>query len=396
VISGEPLEIDSAAAGTTMCASFRAADRPLRVLALASYPAEAAATRHRVLQFIGPLAHQGIEVDFKAFLTRRQFDELYQARRRARTAVTLMVALARRCRDLIDARTADVIMVQREAMLFGPPVLEFILARLLRKPLVLDLDDATYVPYVSPTHGRLAGFLKCFGKTDDLIRWSRVVVCGNRAIADHAADLGAATIVIPTVVDPERFRPKASSRNCGPPVLGWIGSHSTFRYLESIFPALERLARSWRFRLLIVGSARDRVDVPGVEIVCRRWNLAREVADFQEIDIGLYPLVDEPWSAGKSGFKAIQYMSVGIPYVVSPVGACTEIGTVGTTHWTAATLDDWHDALARLLGDASLRARMGQAGRSHVLAEYTLETQADRLADAMRLAATVSKPGKRG
>ena len=367
----------------------RVPDQPLRVIALASYPAEAAATRYRILQFIGPLAEQGIAVDFRALLTGRQFHELYQRRRLARTAVTLLASMARRCRDLVVARDADVVLVQREAMLFGPPVFEYILAKLLRKPLVLDLDDATYVPYTSPTYGRLARFLKCFRKTDDLIRWSRVVVCGNCAIADHAADLGAATVVIPTVVDTDHFRPRESPALSDPLVLGWIGSHSTFRYLESIFPALQRLARSCRFRLLIVGSARDQVDLPGVEVVCRPWRMSREVADFQEIDIGLYPIIEEAWSAGKSGFKAIQYMSLGgspRTWLARSAFAST-LGQVGRTHWTASTPDEWHDALAKLLGDTFLRRRMGEAGRRHAMEYYTVPCQSDRLANALRMAA---------
>jgi len=356
------------------------------VLALASYPEEAAATRCRILQFIGPLAEREITVDFRPFLTRCQFHSLYRRRALARTMLGLVTSTLRRILDLTAARSADLVLIQREAMLFGPPVCEYVLARLLRKPMVLDLDDATYVPYVSPTYGRLTGFLKCFHKTDDLIRWSRVVVCGNRTIASHANELDAATVVIPSVVDTELFRPDERDRQAGTPVLGWIGSHSTFRYLESIFPALERLGQTFPFRLLIVGSGRAEINLPGVEVVCRPWQLEREVADFQEIDVGVYPIIDEAWALGKSGFKAIQYMAIGIPYVVSPVGACTEIGELGVTHLAATTLDEWHDSLAALLRDPFLRARMGDAGRHHALAHYTISRHADKLAHTLRLA----------
>lgn len=360
--------------------------RPLKVLALASYPEEAAATRCRILQFIGPLADREITVDFRPFLTRGQFDSLYRRRAMARTMLGLVTSTLRRILDLTAVCSADLVLVQREAMLFGPPLCEYVLARLLRKPMVLDLDDATYVPYVSPTYGRLTGVLKCFHKTDQLIRWSRLVVCGNRTIAAHATELGAATFVIPSVVDTEHFHPAMGARDNDPPVLGWIGSHSTFRYLESIFPALERLGRKVPFRLLVVGSGRAAINLPGVKVVCRPWQLEREVADFQEIDVGLYPIIDEAWARGKSGFKAIQYMAVGIPNVVSPVGACTEIGQAGVTHLAATTLEEWHDALASLLCDRLLRARMGQAGRDHVLEHYTVSRQADNLAHALRLA----------
>ncbi len=257
-------------------------------------------------------------------------------------------------------------------MPLGPPVFEFILSKLLRKPLVLDLDDATYVRYISPTFGRLAGILKCFQKTDTVIGWSRVVICGNDTIAKHATDLGASSVVIPTIVDTGCFRPSSRLRRADVPVLGWVGSHSTFRYLESIFPALQRVACSRRFRLLIVGSGREDVAITGVDTTCRAWSLPRELADFQEIDIGLYPIVAEEWSTGKSGFKAIQYMSLAVPFVMSPVGICARIGQAGTTHQLASTIGQWHDAVANLVDDADLRVRMGRAGRVHVQKHYSV------------------------
>src|SRR5207247_6846718 len=130
-----------------------------------------------------------------------------------------------------------------------------------------------------------------------------------------------------------------------------------FPYLESIFPALQELAKSHRFRLKVVGAGRDKITVPGVEIENLPWKLDREVEDFQSIDIGLYPidagLYSGKWASGKSGFKAIQYMAVGIPYVATPVGSLVEIGEVGTTHLCALTNEDWHDALQSLISDSA-------------------------------------------
>ena len=83
------------------------------------------------------------------------------------------------------------------------------------------------------------------------------------------------------------------------------------------------------------------------------WSLEREVEDFQSFDIGLYPIVDDGWSAGKSGFKAIQYMAVGIPHVVTPLGACAEIGEPGVTHFCASSRDEWCGALRACFGTAN-------------------------------------------
>jgi glycosyltransferase involved in cell wall biosynthesis len=147
---------------------------------------------------------------------------------------------------------------------------------------------------------------------------------------------------------------------------------------------LQQLAREHRFRLKVVGSGRDQVNLPGVEVENLKWNLAREIEDFQSFDIGLYPVIESEWAAGKSGFKAIQYMAVGIPYVVTPVGSCAEIGEDGVTHLSASTPEEWRVALSLLLADTARRRRMGEAGRLHTLRHYTVPIQSDKLAQVLR------------
>ena len=356
----------------------------MNVLALASYPVEAAATRYRLTQFVAPLAERGIALDIRPFADSQLFASLYRRGELPRTAFGLIKSALKRLTDVTAARDADVLFVQREAMMFGPPLIEWLAANVVRCPLVLDLDDATYVPYTSPTYGRLGSALKWFRKTDDLIRWAKIVTCGNRSIAEYVANKGRPSIVIPTVVDTDLFRPKLTPRESDVPVIGWIGTHSTYQYLESIFPTLQQLARTHRFRVKVIGAGRDDINVPGVDVENLKWSLGREVEDFQSFDIGLYPIIPDAWSAGKSGFKAIQYMAVGIPYVVTPVGACAETGELGRTHFDASSPDEWRDRIAALLSNPDLRKNMGEAGRQHALQNYTVPMQADKLARALR------------
>ena len=363
----------------------------MRVLALASYPIEAAATRFRLQQFVAPLAARGISLNIHPFLTSQQFRELYRRDAAVRVAAGLVNSGVRRLFDIARARTADVILIQREAMLFGPPAIEWVLTHGLRRPMVLDLDDATYVSYESPTYGAFTKTLKWFSKTNDLIKWATIVVCGNRSIADYAASKGARARIIPTVADTEVFKPVARNDPQAPLTLGWVGTHSTFPYLESIFPVLSSLAERFSFRLKIVGSGRDRITVPGVTVENLGWAMDREVQDFQSIDLGLYPidatLYSGKWAQGKSGFKAVQYMAVGVPFVATPIGASTEIGEPGVTHFFASTNDEWYRSLERLMDDPDRRLKMGVAGRAHAVAHYGLEDQADRLAAVLLEAA---------
>ena len=358
----------------------------MRVLGLATYPVEAAATRFRMIQFIEPLAQQGIDLSVYPFLDSRLYGSLYKRSQWPRTSAGLTLASIRRVRELWRARKADVLFVQREAMMFGPPVMEWLSINLHRCPMVLDLDDATYVSYKSPTYGRLGSMLKWFSKTDDLIRWSRLVTCGNREIAAYVKSKGREAVVIPTVVDTTRFRPLAERQPVDTPVIGWVGTHSTYPYVKTIFPVLERLAREYRFRLRLVGTGQDNIAIPGVEIENLPWELAREIADFQSLDIGIYPIVEDNWSVGKSCFKAVQYMAVGVPFVVSPVGACKEIAESPQTHFVARTEAEWYGHLSQLLRDEALRRRMGECGRSYAVKHYSIKVHVPKLAEALRAA----------
>ncbi len=358
----------------------------MKVLALASYPIEAAATRYRLEQFVAPLAERGISLTVHPFLDSKLFEQLYRREVITRTAIRLIAAAVLRFKEVWAARNSDLVLIQREAMMFGPPLIEWLITRVSRCPMVLDLDDATYVSYTSPTYGRVGKAVKWFTKTDDLIRWASLVTCGNRAIAEYVATRGAVARIIPTVVDTEKFRPTVR-KNEGPVVLGWIGTHSTFPYLESIFPVLQELASKHRLRLKVVGGGKELISIPGVDVENLPWKLEREVSDFQSIDIGLYPidysLYSDKWASGKSGFKAIQYMAVGVPYVATPVGAVREIGQAGATHFCAESADEWRDYLDILLTDRDKREQMGAAGRSYICENYSLPAQADKLADAL-------------
>jgi glycosyltransferase involved in cell wall biosynthesis len=344
----------------------------IRVLALASYPTEAASSRYRIVQFIEPLARRGIDVTFSPFLDAALFDALYKPGKLLRNLPRLLFRTVTRLGAVFAAMRADVVFVQREAMLFGPPVIEWLIARVLRKPMIVDLDDANWIAQRSPIYGRLATWLKWPSKTDRLIRWARAVTCGSPNIAAYAKG-----IVIPTVVDTKRFRPTAKRRDAAVPTVGWIGTHSTYAYFERLLPVFERLASEVPFQLWIVGSGRANVDV-------RPWSLDREVDDFQELDLGVYPIADDEWSAGKAGFKAVQYMATGVPFVMSPVGVCATMGIAGRTHLLARTDDEWHDALLRLIRDAQLRESMSIEGRAFAEAHYDVEPQADALADVIR------------
>ncbi|MGQ0543116.1 MAG: hypothetical protein ACT4O9_14930 [Blastocatellia bacterium] len=366
----------------------------MRVLGLCTFPVEAAATRFRLEQFVEPLSVRGIELTISPFLDSRKFGRMYARGGGPGKAAGMIGPVLGRIGEIFESRKYDLLFVQREAMFFGPAVFEWLMQKAGNMPMILDLDDATYVPYVSPSYGRLGSFLKFFGKTDKLIERAVAVTCGNRFIADYVESKGTRAVVIPTVVDTDKFCPVEKTNDI--PVVGWIGTHSTFPSVQSLFPVIERLARNHRFKMKIVGGGIPAA-IDGVEVENLEWDLAREIADFQSLDIGLYPIVtsssaNEEWLKGKSGFKAIQYFAVGVPFVMSPVGICAEIGEANRTHFNAVSPQDWYTFLDKLLSKADLRSKMGARGRRFSIENYMVGTQAEILARELQ---TVSSNAKR-
>jgi glycosyltransferase involved in cell wall biosynthesis len=79
-------------------------------------------------------------------------------------------------------------------------------------------------------------------------------------------------------------------------------------------------------------------------------------------------------------------MAVGVPFVLSPVGACQEIAESNQTHFIARTADEWYAHLSRLLRDEDLRRQLGESGRRYAEKHYSIEAHVPKLAEALRSA----------
>jgi glycosyltransferase involved in cell wall biosynthesis len=78
------------------------------------------------------------------------------------------------------------------------------------------------------------------------------------------------------------------------------------------------------------------------------------------------------WSEGKCGFKGLQYMSLGIPALMSPVGVNTQIVSHLENGFLPLTLEDWKLHLEKLLIDRDLRKNIGEAGKRTIRQRYSV------------------------
>jgi glycosyltransferase involved in cell wall biosynthesis len=154
-------------------------------------------------------------------------------------------------------------------------------------------------------------------------------------------------------------------------VIGWTGSHSTLKYLTVIAPVLQKLESQYPgISFIIIADQLPQLKLKRMKFIT--WKAETEIQDLLKIDIGIMPLPDDQWTQGKCGFKALQYMALEIPAVVSDVGVNTEIIADEDSGFLCATEDEWFKSIEKLIGDKQLRKKIGLQGRKRVVEYYSV------------------------
>ncbi|MDQ3002707.1 MAG: glycosyltransferase family 4 protein [Fibrobacterota bacterium] len=353
----------------------------MKVLILTLYGRLGASSRLRMWQFIPWLEREGIEYRMAPLIDDNQLRVRYE--KGSYALPSLLRSYLRRVAVLAKRNRFDVIWVEKEALPWLPLWFEKLFLRGVN--LVVDYDDAIFHKYDLHSNAVVRKLLGT--RIDGMMAAANAVTVGNGYLAQRSHASGARhTEVIPTVIDLERYSGKLdTSAESARLRIVWIGSPSTTRYLGILRDPLASLAREFNFTLRVIG---DRcIDLPGVDVETVAWREDTEVHSMSECHIGVMPLSDTPWERGKCGYKLIQYMACGLPVVASPVGANMEIVRPGENGFLADGTEQWVDCLGRLLRNASLRRKMGDAGRRRVEDEFCSQRVASKILAVLRSAA---------
>lgn len=287
-------------------------------------------------------------------------------------------------RRLARSRPAAVLL-HREASPLSRGGLETALLRTAEWS-VYDVDDALHTDIgEGPPWRRLAPKAP---KAAAAARHADRVVAGNDILADWASAHARDVVVIPSCVDPADYRPKQDHRVSDPPVLGWIGSPDNEALLAAIGPALRELHRRTGARVRVVGT--DRPSLGELEAILdrTRWSPHSQRELLATMDVGLMPLLDDPYSRGKCGYKLLQYAAAAVPAVASPVGTNRSIlAALGLP--AATSTEDWIGAVLGLL-EASTEslAALGRQVREVVTRQYSYAAWRQRWQDSVGLGGT--------
>jgi glycosyltransferase involved in cell wall biosynthesis len=346
-----------------------------RILFIVPYPLkESPSQRYRFEQYLDLLERNGYHCKVHGFLTSKNWRITFEEGHQFNKLLAVLSGMLRRVDSILRAPFYSHIFIHREALPIGPPVVEWLIARVFRKKIIYDFDDAIWATdrIDEPAILRL---LKWRNKVALICGWSYKVSCGNDYLCSFASKYSPKTVYNPTTIDtrlwhnPDLY--SKADRMSDRIVIGWTGSHSTLKYLKIVERVLQEIETLFP-NVSFVVIANKTTDLKVKNLTYVPWSIETEIADLMQFDIGIMPLPDDDWSKGKCGFKALQYMALKIPAVTSDVGANSKIIQHDIDGLLCKTEDDWKLALTSLIENSDRRKQMGERGREKVVNNYSV------------------------
>jgi glycosyltransferase involved in cell wall biosynthesis len=272
----------------------------------------------------------------------------------------------------------DVTCIQRR--LLSP--FEFYYIRKNSGKIIFDIDDA--IMYRSSSSPRPHSFSRRL-KFRRMVKGSDVVTVGNQFLKNEVlkVDPGKEVFLIPTSIDTDLYPKKKGVSHRPEIILGWIGTKGNLRYLQKLEPVFEILGQRFpHIQLKIVSNGF--YESRHLPVIKKPWKLEDENEDLVSFDIGLMPLDDDLWSRGKCGLKIVQYLSVGVPVVCTPVGINSDIVKDEVNGFWATTPEQWVERLTLLIRDREIRQKMGLHGIATVEREYSLAVTSKKFLEVIK------------
>jgi len=335
-------------------------------------PNRSPSQRFRFEQYIPYLQENRINCSFSYLLNETDDKIFYSKGRFIKKFLIVLKSFFKRLKELKTINQYDIVFVQRECFMLGTSYFEKKIAKKDVR-LIFDFDDAIWLQNVSEANKTFV-WLKNPKKTAQIITYATTVFSGNQYLADYALNFNENVVIIPTTIDTEEYQKIKHPEN-KKLVIGWSGSITTIQHFEFAIPFLKELKKKYpnQIEIKVIGDANYsnmELNIQGIA-----WDKKTEIESLSSFDIGIMPLPDDEWAKGKCGLKGLQYMSLEIPTVMSPVGVNTEIIENSENGFLANSNQEWIEKLSLLIESDTLRIKLGKAGRKTVMDSYSIASQ---------------------
>lgn len=332
--------------------------------------------RFRCEQYLEYLEKEGFEIEYSNLLSENDDKIFYSSGRYIGKFRILLKSIKKRLRDIEKAKSADIVFIYREAFMLGSTFFEKRLKKTGAK-IIFDFDDSIWLNDTSDGNKNLS-WLKKPEKTAEIVRLSDLIIAGNDYLANYCMEFNKNVFVVPTTIDTSYHKSNICKKDNGRICIGWTGTATTLKHFKTLLPVLEKLKKTYSDKVYFKAILNADYSNETLNLKSTPWKLETEIEDLCEIDIGIMPLPNDKWSNGKCGFKGLQYMSLEIPTVMSPVGVNQKIISNGVNGFLASSPDEWENILCRLIDSKELRNKVGKAGRETIEQEYSVISQKER------------------
>jgi glycosyltransferase involved in cell wall biosynthesis len=227
-----------------------------------------------------------------------------------------------------------------------------------KAPVFIDYDDPIFHFY-NNNNNAIVRFL-VGDKISKIMKSASHVSVSSHYMYDYAKEKGITKLsIIPPAVDFNRYKSvkKYEHNIC---TIGWIGSPSATKYLNTIEEALIKINLDFNVEFVLIGAGADAPkSIPFVNL---DWSERSEEQDMSRFDIGIMPLSDDFSSIARDHYKLVKYMASSIPYVASPVKESKLVTQNGKNGFIANNIEDWVQYLSYLINNYDQRKIMGENG----------------------------------
>lgn len=214
-----------------------------------------------------------------------------------------------------------------------------------RSMTIYDIDDADYLNFSK-------------GTIDHFMKKCSVCTAGSEELVKYAKQFNPHSVLLTSPIIKHQYIKKNRQSVYN---IGWVGYYRAHKQnlSEFLFPALFQLDIDVKLTILGVNNSADIDELktifakyPGIELI-----IPENVDWFSEsainiiiarFDVGVAPMINTEYNKAKSAFKLKQYMSCGVPVVVSDVGENNRFLKHGENGYLCRSVDDFEKYLRRV------------------------------------------------
>ena len=199
------------------------------------------------------------------------------------------------------------------------------------------------------------------------------VINSNKYLYQYSKVYNKNSYIIPMGIDTEKYTLKDNYEIKDQFILGWSGSDRSYdATFPMLIPVIENLAKKYPIELIIIKNSNPNLILKNAKVSFYKWDEETEVESIKKMDVGLMPLLKDNFQKYKSALKALQYMAVGIPALVSPIGINTEIVDHEINGYHCASEKEWTNYIEKLILERNLIKSLGLAGRNKIEKDHSL------------------------